>query len=57
VAQRVHVLQAALHQAVAVRVPANTAVRDLQGLLVLKQTLALLFVQGAHLGRAVRGGC
>jgi hypothetical protein len=53
----VHVLQAALHQAVAVRVAAAIVVRDLQDLLVLKQTLALPFAEGAHLGRAVRGGC
>jgi hypothetical protein len=56
-AQLVHVLQAALHQAVAVRVPAAIVVRDLQDLLVIEQTLALLFAQGAYLGCAVRGGC
>jgi hypothetical protein len=56
-AQLVHVFQAALYQAVTVRVPAAIAVGDIQGLLVLEQTLALLFAQGAHLGRAVRGGC
>jgi hypothetical protein len=55
--QTVHVLQAALDQTVAVGVAAVTAVSDLQGLLVVKQTLTLLFAEGAYLGRAVRGGC
>ena len=56
-AQLVHVLQAALHQAVAVRITTGITVRYLQCLFVLEQTLTLLFAQGAHLRRAVRGGC
>ena len=56
-AQLVHVLQAALHQTVAVRVAAAIAVGTPQDLLVFEQALALLFAQGTHRGRAVRRGC
>ena len=56
-AQLVHVLQAALHQAVAVRVATAAVIASVQNLLVLEQALALLFAQGAHLRCAVRGGC
>jgi hypothetical protein len=60
VAQPVHVLDATLHQTVAVRVASGTGASAIttvtQRLLVLEQALPLLTAEGAHFLRAVRRG-